>query len=235
MKCWYFVILLYWRINILMDRLSYSIEQRYSGPIRGMIDSAVDSGMIIIASSEIIILSNTPTYASSPQAIADFNYFAYLFYNFTKEDNIPPEFQLPIPNHKCALVRVHIPEFYDYVSFPFKNNEFHTDNTKWSVTIRGISRQIKKGECMNSPIVYNAEYSTLLINDININKGVLYSMTKHISFYMDPILYVSLYIKDMFHYPPFTSFIEILFLLQTFIPTSFIPTPISLLTSFLNK
>ena len=187
-------ILLCWRVNILIDRFDSIVDNRYFGPIRGMIDSALDSGMLIMASSEIILLTNTPRYDAPPRAIMDFNHFALLFSNFTNEDGIRPEFQLPISENKCALIRVENPDFQQ--SLTSIHDVYDSDsNSRWLIRTRGLSRQISQGVCINSPITYNKNTLKLEMNNKNIDKQSLEVLSKYVSFKLDPSLYLSMYIK----------------------------------------
>jgi hypothetical protein len=138
-------------------------DHRLVEPVRGLLDAAVDSGMIVSGELDAHVIATEPAVASSDEAL-DYFAFADAFYRFASEDAAAPSFTLPVKHGKCARVTVvtHlgapvadtalVPEPRALVPSAPTADPAAPPRYRLSVQTRGVERQVSAGVCRESPI-----------------------------------------------------------------------------------
>ena len=180
------------RIIQLYQKYEDIFEQRFSHPVRGMIDAGNDAGIIIVGEMEAHILAQAPLDWST--ASKDFYYFASLFYNNALEDNISAAFSVPIRQGKCATLLI------EPTTAAYAHNSVDIlgaiPNFKIVPILRGVQRQIYEGVCKDSPLASEFGRKKLHISSTAHNTQMLKGIMRRVHFSYDPFGYIARMIHE---------------------------------------
>ena len=167
---------------------------RRVAPIRGVLDAAVDAGILIMNEYDAYPIAPSPFYDN--EAAGDFHAFAHVFYSMMQEDDVEPMFYIPIRDDRCGSLILEQVTLYDSLPAPYEHSHSPPIYRIRLIT-RGVERQVRRGVCVHSPIPHALGRKQLALSAAAHNTAMLRSVMHHVHMPYDPLGYLVQWIHGM--------------------------------------
>lgn len=181
------------RIAHLHARYDSVFETRRAGPVRGIVDAAIDAHMMVATPTSAVVIHAMPALYAADDAKRDFDDFCARFVALCEADGVAPTFNVPINDGRCAALVVERASLVGLAALPVPVDDVpsYVARHRLRLLTRGVARQVAAGVCPESPLSHEFGRASGAASATAHNAAMLSSVARHVHVAHDPLGHVA--------------------------------------------